>query len=445
MTHRVHTILAVDDEEQVLQLLTRQLRDLPYSIIPTSSAAEALHILKTREIAVLLCDLNMPHIDGNVVLSAAREHNPNIVSIVITGGADANATIRAINEGGIWKYLTKPWSREELAALVKDGVARYAMLCLQQSQLTRLAKVITKELPPLKAGAPRTPPPAPASRKYPPPKAPEPVPGEERLTDRYRLCEVIGEGGMGTVYRADDLLLGMPVAIKLLNTEFTRNPAAVATLKEEARIAMQLSHRHIVRLHNLQQAGDRYFLVMEHVDGRNFHEILARHGTLPLTTVRQVVQVCSEALSYAHRHHVLHRDLKPANLLLSRDGVLKVIDFGVACLVNAQEEADNVLGTPAYMSPERICGRTLDHRTDIYSLGIIVYELLTGHTPFPPEATDLHVFVEGPAGLPDLPPEVEPVVRRAVAARRSERWESVEAFARALMDTAQPAAGSRGA
>jgi serine/threonine-protein kinase len=116
--------------------------------------------------------------------------------------------------------------------------------------------------------------------------------------------------------------------------------------------------------------------------------------------------------------------------------VLKIIDFGIACLAHTQEEADNVVGTPAYMSPERIKGQTLDRRTDVYSLGIIVYELLTGCAPFPRETTDLRVYVKGPKNLNGLPPDIEPVIRRAVAADRNDRWESVEAFARAIMDAA---------
>ncbi|MFH0907276.1 MAG: response regulator, partial [bacterium] len=236
-----YTVLAVDDEKSVLTLLTRQLSNLPCVFIPTTSPAEAIHILKTREIAALLCDLNMPDIDGNVVLATAREQNPNTVPIVISGNTDHNTIIRAINEGGIWKYIIKPWTHDEIVGVVGEAVNRYAMLCHQQEHLTQLARDITSEhsleekSKPVSAVKK-------AVRKMRGRKGEE---GEDRgevLGKRYRLVEVLGEGGMGTVYKADDLLLGMPVAVKILAERISRDETAIATLKEEARIAMQLSH-----------------------------------------------------------------------------------------------------------------------------------------------------------------------------------------------------------
>ena len=446
-----HTVLVVDDEEAILFLIQRQLQNLPFLIVPTSSAAEALHILQTREVAMLISDLKMPQMDGTDVLLKARETNPNIVPIILTGYADAQSAIKAINECGVWKYITKPWDHKELFKIVQEGVARYEMLCKQQAQLTKLAQDITAREE--KRGAETGQPIRVTTRVKSVPKkmlrffkvrkvahrsAAQTVHDDgETIGGRYRILGIIGEGGMGTVYKAEDQLLGMPVAIKALKSQYTRDAHAVTNLKEEARIAMQLSHRHIVRLHNLQQADEHFFLVMEYVDGRTFRDILNLYGTLPLATVRQVLQVCSDALSYAHRHEVLHRDLKPANLLLTKDGVLKIIDFGVACLMHSQKDEHHIMGTPIYMSPEQIRGETLDGRTDIYSLGIILYELLTGQPPFPKGTTDLDLLMKGPAGLPDLPPDIHDVMRKALAPKRKERWNTLEDFARAMMDAAR--------
>ena len=429
-----YTVLAVDDEEAVLTLLTHQLTNLPCVFIPTSSAAEAIHILKTREIAVLLCDLSMPNIDGNAVLATAREQNPNTVSIVISGNVDHNAIIRAVNEGGIWKYIIKPWMRDEIAGLVGEAVNRYATLCHQQEHLAQLAREITSEHSLEAKSAPV------GAGKKSDRKTRDPAEEEgsgQMLGKRYRLVEVLGEGGMGTVYKANDLLLGMPVAVKILSARISRDESAITTLKEEARIAMQLSHRHIVRIHNLQKAAGDYFLVMEYVEGRTFRDILKRYSSLPLDTVLQVVRVCSDALAYAHRHGVLHRDLKPANLMLAEDGVLKIIDFGVACLAGKETEKENVFGTLIYMSPEQVRGEALDCRTDVYSLGLTIYELLTGHNPFPQTTTDPDVIVAGPPPLEDLPANIRDVVERAVSVRRTARWPTVEMFSRALMDAAR--------
>lgn len=431
------TILAVDDEEAVLKLLEHQLMELRCAFIPTLSPAEAVHILQTREIAVLICDLRMPDIDGNTVMKIAREANPNIVSIMLTATVDHEATIRAINEAGIWKFISKPWKRDELLSVVREGLARYSTLARQQEELTQLARDITRD-------ARRTP-----KRKS--------RPGMVRRTlqkigfartnlsrraglssNRYKVVEVLGEGGMGTVYLADDLLLGMPVAIKVLGSSFTRDKGAVSTLKQEARIAMQLSHRHIVRIHNLQKSGDHFFLVMEYVRGRTFRDILKRYGKLPLETVLQVVRVSADALSYAHRHKIIHRDLKPTNLMLGEDGVLKIIDFGVSCLVGAQKFTDDIIGTPTYMSPEQIRGERLDHRTDIYSLGMIAYELLTGRQPSPDQTTASDVITVGPPDMSELPEGIAPIVEKAVAFNREDRWPTADDFSKALMKATHP-------
>jgi CheY-like chemotaxis protein len=422
----------VDDEQSILQLVERQLESLPFIVIPTSSPAEAIHIIKTRPISVLLCDLNMPQIDGNEVLAVARDMNNSIVSIVITGAADQTSTIRAINEGGIWKFITKPWKGAELAELVSEGVRRYATFQRQQTQLETLAR----EMPaPEKTQSDEA---RADAEEQPAARLPRKLTESERqclLGRRYRLGRALGEGGTGTVYMAEDLLLNMPVAVKLLGSRFTSDTPAISALKHEARIAMQLSHRHIVRIHNLQKEGDRYFLVMEYVNGQTFHEILYLYGKLPLDTVLQIVRVCAEALGYAHRHKVLHRDLKPANLMLDEDGVLKIIDFGVACLIEKEHEDAEIRGTPVYMSPEQLRGESLDRRTDVYALGLIVYEMLTGRKVFPPDTTETEILARGPQHLRGLHKHILDVIYRAAAPRCEDRWDSVDAFSRALTDT----------
>lgn len=436
MAHSAHTtafrpnVLVVDDDELVLELVRHQLSHLPLTLITTDSSAEALDVLKRMPIAVLLCDLRMPEYDGNTVLAFAREQQPDIVSIMVTGMADLEATIRAVNEGGIWKYLAKPWKREELEQLVCDGVQRYIAATQQNAILRDLAREVAAIQDP--GGVPTRLPAMSRLRRMFSLRAGSNTLREDALGSRYRLEFVLGKGGTGTVYKAYDALLDMPVAIKVLNREATADVQAVRTLKEEARIAMQLSHRHIVRLHNLQKTGHHYFLVMEFVEGRTFREILRVYGKLPLQTVQQVVQVCADALSYSHRHKVIHKDLKPANLMLSRDGVLKIIDFGVACLLHTQRRSDIVVGTPIYMSPEQIRGEPVDARTDVYALGIIAYQLLTGDTPLPETTLDLDRLEKGVGPLPHVESPLRDILEKAVAPNREDRWCSVSEFAQAL-------------
>lgn len=272
-----------------------------------------------------------------------------------------------------------------------------------------------------------------ASKAAQPPDRPAATGRKRRvfLGSRYKIHREIGSGGTGIVYKAQDLLLDMPVAVKVLHPALARDRGAVAALKQEARIAIQLAHRHIVRLYDLQQIGGTYFLIMEYVEGRSFRGILQEFGHLDTELVVQTIRVCAEALAYAHRHDVLHNDLKPGNLLLSRDGVLKIIDFGVASLVGRSPSAEWMVGTPAYMSPEQKAGNDLDVRTDVYALGMIAYEFLTGRVPFPPATSAEQLMTMKPGRLEGVSTSLREVLERALADRQ-DRWESVEALAEAL-------------
>lgn len=440
-------ILVVDDDQIVLDVMDKLLRSGPAHLILTASPEEAIEILRTTEIAVLLCDMAMPEINGNVVLAEARRTQPDIVSILVSGRADQAATVKAINEGGIWKFIPKPWHAEEMLQVVRDAVAHYDMLCVQRRKLRNLAKRMTKRLArhATEAGGPRRG--APRTKRIPRAKvvvhrrhaARRKQPRKKLgafLSQRYKLLELIDEGGMGTIYKATDTLLAIPVAVKVLSPDYTLSRHNVQALKKEARIAMQLSHRHIVRLHNLQITQGTYFLVMEYVSGYTFRHIILENGRLPLKTVVQVADICGDALDYAHRHGVLHRDLKPENLMLTEDGVLKIIDFGLACLMGKEDDSNIIAGTPIYMSPEQIRGATLDQKTDIYSMGAVLYELLSGTSPFPPNAEAEDILGMCPPKLPGVPEPIAVVLKRALAVDPNDRWPTTGALARALMQAA---------
>lgn len=424
-----YKILVVDDDELVLEVVQKLLSTLPYTVVATSSPEKAIQILSMWEIAVLLCDLNMPQIDGVEVLSKARQINPDVVSILITGFSDHEATIRAINEGGIWKFIPKPWRNEELFEVIKQAVERYDRLHRPQKELSTLAQGITARIRNREEVRVRAKQVVVVKKK----RAAEELPG-----GRYKLGEVIGEGGTGIVYKAEDLLLGMPVAIKIISPDLAGDREVIETLKEEARIAIQLSHRHIVRLHNLQISGGEYYLVMEYVKGETFRHILSVYGKLPLDSVLQLVEVACDALSYAHRHGIVHQDLKPENLLLTDDGVLKIIDFGIAGFINAKRKSLSIMGTPAYMSPEQIRGENPDARTDIYSLGLIIYEMLTGECPFPPGCHPQTVLQMMPARLTGLHDDLIDVLNRCVAVNKEDRWKSAGTFARSFLSAGAP-------
>jgi len=437
-----YPVLVVDDDEEVLNVIARQLAPRNWTVIPTPSPAEALHLLRTREIGVLLCDMNMPDLGGNEVLRAAREANPDIISVVLSGRADRDDLVRAVNEGGIWKFMDKPWRRDELLSVVEEALARYSRLRHPQAQLGNLARTVTRHR--AKAGNTRKP-----SLVVVRGSMDGAASARDRLrrlrphratrtfeSNRYRLAELIGRGRTGEVYRAEDTMLNMTVAVKLLSKDLVGNAEEVRILKEEARIAMQLSHRHIVRLHNFRRLGDRYFLVMEFVDGCTFHELIKEHGTLPLNTVVQVASVAADALGYAHRHGVLHKDIKPSNLMLASDGVLKIIDFGVACLMHRQPRPGQIMGTPAYMSPEQLRGHPLDERTDVYSLAAVLYELLTGRPPIPANMPIEVIPSALPPSMSHVPEAVREVISVALAPEPAHRYPGVAAFENDLVQAA---------
>jgi non-specific serine/threonine protein kinase len=195
------------------------------------------------------------------------------------------------------------------------------------------------------------------------------------------------------VYRARDPRLGREVAIKILSAELSADPDRLRRFEQEARAAAALNHPNIVTIHSVEETNGRHFLTMEVVDGRPLAELIPRDG-LPLDRLLQIAIPLADAVSAAHQKGIVHRDLKPANVMIRRDGRLKVLDFGLAKELRATDAADAmvtaaghtqagvVMGTPAYMSPEQVAGRTVDHRTDIFSLGILLYQMASGQSPF---------------------------------------------------------------
>lgn len=439
-----YKILIVDDEPDMVAAVTRLLSTtVQADIISTCSSSEAINILFKEPIALLVCDMGMPEFDGNVVLALARKSNPNIVSILCTARADRESVIEAINKGGIWKYLAKPFKPADFIQMVNDGLQYYDDIMRRQHQLKTLAH--TAPMPKLvtnQAARPKVRQPHPVHiRKLRPfvvhpvtavPAPADPLAITNQIDPRYRIVRLIQEGGNGIVYEAHDTLLDMPVAIKVLLPTFTRDAESIAALRNEARIAMQLSHKHIVRLHNLQEHEGGFYMVMEYIEGCTFRDILREQGKLPLATVMQVASICSDAIGYAHRRNVLHRDIKPDNLMLTRDGVLKVIDFGLACLSHAARKTEIISGTPMYISPEECQGKALDQRSDIFSLAITLHELITGHMPTADgvRATDLAPFC--PVISSEIPAPLNPVFAKALALDPNERWSTVDEFAWAL-------------
>jgi len=250
-----------------------------------------------------------------------------------------------------------------------------------------------------------------------------------------------GEGGQGSVYQAKDKLLNIKVAIKMLPISLNLDVAAVERFKNEAKLAMALSHENIVRLYHFDIERGRIFLVMEYVEGKNLRQILDEMTALSINTVLEVAQSCASALDYAHKRGVIHRDIKPENIMISKDSVLKIVDFGTARRIgNPPLKTENayVEGTPNYTAPEQFAGNNFDPRSDIYSLGTILYELLTGKPVFPFD-TPLETIIETPPSpMPDdIHPAIGEVINKAISKDIYDRWLSAGVFYEKLREAVE--------
>ncbi|HKQ96852.1 MAG TPA: serine/threonine-protein kinase, partial [Candidatus Polarisedimenticolia bacterium] len=227
----------------------------------------------------------------------------------------------------------------------------------------------------------------------PPPAAPAPVPSRSRPADsrflpgavlagRYRIGGILGQGGMGEVYRADDLKLGQPVALKFLPRRSGASPERLERLLAEVRTARQVSHPNVCRIYDVGESDGQHFLTMEYIDGEDLASLLRRIGHLPKEKAIQIAQQMCAGLGAAHDAGVLHRDLKPANIMIDGRGRARITDFGLAAYADSVDGAEVLAGTPAYMAPEQLAGREVTVRSDLYALGLVMYELFTGRTAF---------------------------------------------------------------
>jgi eukaryotic-like serine/threonine-protein kinase len=257
----------------------------------------------------------------------------------------------------------------------------------------------------------------------------------ESIAGRYELEELAGTGGMSSVYRARDTLLERDVALKLLHEYHGADAESIERFRREARAVAQLSHPNIVTVIDRGEDGDRQFIVFEYVDGENLKELVAREGALPVRRALELAIQVGEGLACAHEHGVVHRDVKPQNVLLNGDGRAKVTDFGIARSLDVDHGmtlTGTVIGTSSYIAPEQASGRSVDERTDIYSLGVVLFELLTGDVPFPGESfvavAMRHVHEAPPSVLElrrDVPVRVAQLVDRALAKDPDERFPSM--------------------
>jgi serine/threonine protein kinase len=266
---------------------------------------------------------------------------------------------------------------------------------------------------------------------------------ESRSVANYKIAQLIGAGGMANIYKAIQLSLDRPVALKIMHKHLTVNEGFIQRFEKEAKQAAMLHHENIVSIIDFGHNDGEYFIAMEYIDGKNLRQISEIQKRLPLEICLLICQQVAEGLKYAHSHNLVHRDIKPANIILSNDGRVLITDFGIA---KGNDDLSitttgQMVGSPAYMSPEQAAGRHLDSRSDLFSLGIILYEIITGEKPFKGETYQemiTSIMSQQPDPMQpqrvDVTPELEKIMEKALLKDVDRRFQNAEEFSAALSE-----------
>jgi CheY-like chemotaxis protein/tRNA A-37 threonylcarbamoyl transferase component Bud32 len=456
-------MLVVDDVEQLREVLQRKLEQKNHTVVCASSGPEALYLSEAEAFDIILLDMMMPHMDGFQTLDRLKSSpaTRDLPVIMISATYDS-ATIARCIERGAADYLPKPFDpvllharigaclddrdvrkpereyQRDVIRIVSAAVAvergTYAAGSLtgvseRGDELGTLARIfdsmaagirqreqtLREQLERLReevAGV------SDASTTD-CDDASEALRSSVAFASRYTIERPIGRGGMGTVYLAVDKEMGERVAIKTLMPKvLSADETAMDRFRNEIRLARQLSHRNIVRTHDLGSAGGVSFVTMEFVAGTTLRSVMDARGPLNIKATLAVARQLADALACAHGEGIIHRDIKPENLLVDSTGRIKVMDFGIACLAHRTSgltEAGMFMGTPTYMAPERLQSETADARSDLYSMGVLLYECITGRPPF--EAKTHMSFVAKVLTEAAIPPiMLTPDVSQAVSA-----------------------------
>ena len=397
-----HSLLVVDDSEMNRDMLRRRLERKGYRVITAENGEQALELLAREAIDLVLLDVMMPGLSGLDVLRILRNTpaGKTLPVIMATAKSDSTDIVEALDAGAN-DYVIKPLD-------VPVVIARI------EAQLRGRETRATAEPP---AAEPAT---------------------DTVLAGKYRLESVIGSGAFGTVYRAHHLGLDHRVAVKVLKAGSAPTPEAAERFRREGVAACRVRHPNAVTVMDFGvTAGGSPFLVMEHLEGRSLDDEIARTAPMPAARCAEIVVPLCGVLAEAHQVGILHRDIKPANVFLHRSRIgetVKILDFGIAKLVDAGQNLTvegGIVGTPAYMAPERFRGAVLDGKSDVYSLGVMLYQMLSGRLPFESQDSDLLAVAmmhmnEEPARISGVPPAVEEVLRAALVKEPARRPGAME-------------------
>ncbi len=382
--------LLVDDDITLAETIAEVLEGEEHSVELVHTGAEGWEQAKSNQYDVLILDWDLPDLNGINILNRFRKAGFKAPVIMLTGHASVSDKELGLDSGAD-DYLTKPFSFTELLARIR------AVLRRAESQAP-VYKALGKEDVLKRANLAGT-----------------------LLASRYEFLEVLGEGGSGIVFKARQALLEKLVAIKMLQVDQSNNDESVARFTREAKAISRLDHPNVIGILDFGITENKQaYMVMDFILGWNLLDLVRKEGALPIDFALNVAEQICDGMAHAHKNGILHRDLKPANVLLKhyddREPQVKIVDFGLAKMkernANASPELTRdgqVFGSPMYMSPEQVKGKALDERSDIYSLGCIIYEMLTGCPPhFAETSMDMMVkqLTEEPQSLSQLRPDL---------------------------------------
>ncbi len=256
----------------------------------------------------------------------------------------------------------------------------------------------------------------------------------QKINDRYEIIKTIGEGGMANVYLANDTILERNVAIKVLRGDLSNDEKFIRRFKREALSVSNLSHPNIVEVYDVGEEDGNYYIVMEYIEGKTLKQLLQKRGALTLTEVLDIMSQLTDGLSHAHEAYIIHRDIKPQNIMIQDNGLIKITDFGIATAINSTQltQTNSVMGSVHYLPPEQANGKGSTIKSDIYSLGVLMYELLSGSVPFKGDtAVEIalkHMKEKMPSirkQIPTIPQSVENIILKATAKNPKNRYENV--------------------
>lgn len=479
-------ILVVDDNPENREILERRLVRQGYAVESAENGDLALRMIGEHRYDLVLLDIMMPEVDGYEVLQRVKSdaRMRDIPVIMISALDDIGSIVRCI-ERGAEDYLPKPFDPVLLKARISASLEKKRLrdmeveyldqvkrvieaasaveagsyeagalspIAVREDELGRLARVFDAMAGQVKAreetlrqqvGDLRRA----IERAQQSASAPVEVERSaelevgELLADRYEIVKVIDAGGMGMVYKARDRELDDDIAIKTLHSDLiSDDESLIERFKSEIRLARMISHPSVVRTHDFGRWAGIYYLTMELVEGVTARQLIDKQGRLGVPSTLAIATQLARSLEVAHAKGVIHRDIKPQNLLLDANGTLKVLDFGVACLTERKgdlTQAGMVVGTPAYMAPEQLLEETVEERSDLYAVGVVMYECLTGLLPFQASSTVALIaklLRDEPTPPDQLSDDVPPPLSRLIMRLLSKDLEERPASAKELGD-----------